>query len=240
MSIRYTWERAIGESELKTTTRCMLLTMATFLNRQGGGCFPSQEILAKMCGTSVPTIKRSVREAKDAGFLRVERQVTNGIKRGNIYHPTFPNDPSSDHPRSVDASPVIRPEGITHDPSITDQLSDQQLTEREEADTTPPPSSPKHFRPPTNAELKDFVIEFIQTNVDEFAGKGWTEPNINAFCAYFMDFYASKGWMVGKSKMKNWQAAARRGVRGGWGMHQGEKQRKSAFQRAVESINGAM
>ena len=29
----------------------------------------------------------------------------------------------------------------------------------------------------------------------------------------FVDFYESKGWMVGKNKMKNWKAAVRTWVR---------------------------
>jgi hypothetical protein len=28
----------------------------------------------------------------------------------------------------------------------------------------------------------------------------------------FVDYYESKGWLVGKSPMRNWQAAARRWV----------------------------
>lgn len=39
----------------------------------------------------------------------------------------------------------------------------------------------------------------------------------------FVDFYASKGWKVGKAPMKDWQAAARRWIRdkGGQGMKGG-------------------
>lgn len=45
-----------------------------------------------------------------------------------------------------------------------------------------------------------------------------TPEEVNAYCKErnngidgneFVDFYASKGWMVGKNKMKNWQAAVR-------------------------------
>lgn len=47
----------------------------------------------------------------------------------------------------------------------------------------------KVFKPPTVDELKN-----------EF-------PNLDA--QRFHDFYSSKGWMVGKNKMKDWKAAAR-------------------------------
>jgi hypothetical protein len=33
----------------------------------------------------------------------------------------------------------------------------------------------------------------------------------------FVDSYAAKGWLVGKTKMKDWQAAVRNWKRNGWG-----------------------
>ena len=50
-----------------------------------------------------------------------------------------------------------------------------------------------HFVPPTYEEVKAYCDE-RKNQVD--ANK-------------FIDFYESKGWMIGKNKMKNWQAAVR-------------------------------
>lgn len=57
----------------------------------------------------------------------------------------------------------------------------------------PPPSEPKRFVPPTLAEVQSYVAE-RQSPVDPQG---------------FIDFYASKGWMVGKTPMKDWKAACR-------------------------------
>ena len=57
----------------------------------------------------------------------------------------------------------------------------------------PPPSGPKRFIPPTLAEVQSYVAE-RQSPVDPQG---------------FIDFYASKGWMVGKTPMKDWKAACR-------------------------------
>jgi hypothetical protein len=57
----------------------------------------------------------------------------------------------------------------------------------------PPPSDPKRFVPPTLAEVQSYVAE-RQSPVDPQG---------------FIDFYASKGWMVGKTPMKDWKAACR-------------------------------
>ena len=57
----------------------------------------------------------------------------------------------------------------------------------------PPPSGPKRFVPPTLAEVQSYVAE-RQSPVDPQG---------------FIDFYSSKGWMVGKTPMKDWKAACR-------------------------------
>jgi hypothetical protein len=49
------------------------------------------------------------------------------------------------------------------------------------------------FTPPTVHEVANYC-RISKLNVD---------------AAQFCDFYGSKGWMIGKSKMKNWQMAVR-------------------------------
>jgi len=44
----------------------------------------------------------------------------------------------------------------------------------------------------------------------EEVGAYIAEKNLTVDAQGFVDFYESKGWMVGKNKMKNWQAACRR------------------------------
>ena len=66
-------------------------------------------------------------------------------------------------------------------------------TENDSYCSPPPPSGPKRFVPPTLAEVQSYVAE-RQSPVDPQG---------------FIDFYASKGWMVGKTPMKDWKAACR-------------------------------
>jgi len=51
----------------------------------------------------------------------------------------------------------------------------------------------KYFNKPKISEVKDYCLE-RQNNIDAEA---------------FVDFYESKGWFVGKNKMKDWKAAVR-------------------------------
>ena len=52
----------------------------------------------------------------------------------------------------------------------------------------------KRFSPPSYDDIKKYTDEIQATNID-----------INQF----IDFYTSNGWMVGKNKMKDWQATVR-------------------------------
>ena len=56
----------------------------------------------------------------------------------------------------------------------------------------------KYFKKPTILEVKNYCI-LRKNNIDEEA---------------FWDFYESKDWFVGKSKMKDWKAAVRNWERG--------------------------
>lgn len=60
----------------------------------------------------------------------------------------------------------------------------------------------KAFRPPSVEDVAGYVAE---------KGLAYVDPE------RFVNFYASKGWMVGKNKMKDWRAAAR-----GWNSRHGK------------------
>lgn len=58
----------------------------------------------------------------------------------------------------------------------------------------------KRFKPPTPQEADEYAAEWCRENGCDPSGFSGSK---------FVDFYASKGWMVGKSPMKDWKAAAR-------------------------------
>lgn len=55
---------------------------------------------------------------------------------------------------------------------------------------------------------KDKIVRFIKPTVVELK-QYINEKNYSVDAENFIDFYESKGWMIGKSKMKNWKAAVR-------------------------------
>lgn len=59
-------------------------------------------------------------------------------------------------------------------------------------------SKEKRFAPPAPENVSEYCREMGYTHVD---------------ADRFVDFYSAKGWMVGKSKMKDWKAAVRNWAR---------------------------
>lgn len=93
---------------------------------------------------------------------------------------------------------------------------------------------------------KDKVKEKVKVNDKESKAVRFAPPtaqDVSAFCKEkgfdnfdverFIDFYASKGWMVGKNKMKDWKAAVRNWVRQDKATNPGKppkpQQRKNSF-----------
>jgi len=68
----------------------------------------------------------------------------------------------------------------------------------------------KRFTPPSLDEVKGYILE-KQYDIDG---------------QYFIDFYQSKGWMIGKNKMKDWKATIR-----GWNTRN-EKDNRPSTSRA--------
>ena len=87
-----------------------------------------------------------------------------------------------------------------------DKVSDKEMTSTLTSNPTSNTATDKEYK---NIRIKD-NIRFVPPTVDE----------VRAYCQEkhymdrvnpnkFVDFYESKGWMVGKNKMKDWKAAVR-------------------------------
>ena len=78
-------------------------------------------------------------------------------------------------------------------PTDNQQTTNRQLTAIEEIKESNKERNIKRFVPPTREEVKTYCNE-----------KGYSvDPD------KFVNFYESKGWMIGKNKMKDWKAAVR-------------------------------
>ena len=74
-----------------------------------------------------------------------------------------------------------------------DEDKDKDKDEDKDEDKEGSPPTPSQFIPPNVIEVRAYCNE----------RKNHVDPQ------RFVDFYTSKGWMVGKTKMKDWRAAVR-------------------------------
>lgn len=83
---------------------------------------------------------------------------------------------------------IMSESGQSHDPVMQDKTRlDEKRKEKKKGRKSP------RFAPPSVDEVRRYCLE-RNNRVDPQA---------------FVDFYEAKGWMVGKNKMKSWQAAVR-------------------------------
>ena len=66
--------------------------------------------------------------------------------------------------------------------------------------------SKARFRAPSPEEVDEYARSYAE-------GKGLDLASTDFDPERFVDFYAQKGWMVGKTKMKDWKASVRNWVR---------------------------
>ena len=78
------------------------------------------------------------------------------------------------------------------------ERKEKEIKEKESIKENIKEKSGHRFSPPTIEEIRNYINE-----------KGYSFEAEN-----FFDFYESKGWFVGKNKMKDWKAAVRNWARG--------------------------
>jgi len=150
---RYAWWRALRTSGLTPTARHVALVISTYMSKDAEGAYPSMSTIAQDAGRSRASVKRAVRELRDAGYVRV---VGGGGRRAdggyvsNRYLATAPSGVADD-PAPVDNEPPTEPDaplggssgegggssgegggswvngsGVTHDPRTSQELPIQQ------------------------------------------------------------------------------------------------------------------
>lgn len=153
------------------------------------------EVKRGQTGESVMSLSKRFRWSKNKvlRFLDLlEKQQMIEVKTTHLttiiticnYNDFQGNDTSGETPNGT-------PNETPNDTSLETQTRSKEVKNEKK-------SNGKRFAPPT----LDEVILFM----DEYAKAG-------SFAADFHDFYESKNWHVGRNKMKDWKAAARRWVR---------------------------
>lgn len=182
MSAKYTflaWDTPVNNSG----TKLALLQLANNADDNGFSYYSISK-MAKACDMSERSFMRKIQELEKMNVLTVERRAN----RPSLY--TLIGDEMGVticHLRESEVTGCHA--GVTFCHGDGDNLSYDP--------NSAPNITPKRsrFTPPTQEE----VFEYMQER--DFAHRKESEA--------FVNFYESKGWLVGKSKMKDWKAAVR-------------------------------
>lgn len=194
--------------------KLVLLKLADNANDKGE-CWPSFQTIADHCEMGRSTVKMHIKTLEEAGFLTVVERNGGASSNRFLLH-LKKGEEIERHTRSK--PDPVDPVEIQPGQDLTRSESD-----RPPVKIQPPPGqdlTPEPVNEPVNEPVKkEARAKFTaptEKEVDDFA----IENRLNL--TGFFDYYESNGWMVGKNKMKKWQAAARN-----WDKRQAEFNRKS-------------
>ena len=159
--------------------------------------------LATLTSDGQSAITSGLKELEAAGYFRREQKYKDGKFDGYEY--IISETPFCDFPKTE--NPIT--ENTLTENTLTEnrqQLNTNELITKK-SNTKGLVTKARNVIPPTEEMVQSYVLE-----------NGY---NVNV--QSFMDYYESKGWVVGKAKMKDWQAAVRN-----WSRNEYSKPSKSA------------
>jgi hypothetical protein len=187
-------EIVLDDPDLPFHSKALALFLSTYMNSSHDMAYPSVSTIRGRMGLgSNSTAIKYLGVLEDSGYLKTERRYGNS----KIYTAIIPpNHPSITPPvvlHEMDNS--ITPRGLT-------VLHEVEPNKQENKQENKQVGKNSRFSRPSLDELKLFI----------------KEKNLNLNAQEFINHYESNGWMVGKTKMKNWKAAAQQ-----WSLREDKK-----------------
>ena len=152
----------------------------TALCNEKGYCWAGNDYFASLYDVSKTSISKWISALRDSGYINIQLEYAEGTKQILHRYIRLVKDPIEDKLNT----PLTK---------VKDPIEDKLIVNNTVNTTTNNTMNKGRFTPPTLTE----VIE--QCNK--------TGANIDP--QGFIDFYESKGWMIGKNKMKCWKSAIR-------------------------------
>jgi hypothetical protein len=171
------------------------------MNADDDGFVNNPKKIQKMCGASDDDFKLLIAKSFiilfDSGIIVIKHWKMHNYIQADRYRPTdYAEEKSmlgikSNKAYTLDVSKMDTEciqNGYIGKVSIDKDSKDKDSKEENAIE-----EKAKRFYPPTLDEVKQYCEE-RKNNIDPMA---------------FIDFYSSKGWMIGKNRMKDWKAAVR-------------------------------
>jgi hypothetical protein len=175
---------SIYRDERLSPRAILLYGLVRAFSNERGFCWASNAALAERLHVSKSRLSHLVSELHRYGFVRLQTDPETGVR--HIYPIAKNNEGIADF-------------SYTHcrkqqDPSLNSPTEEYKHTINKCTDT---PAQRKCFQPPSVSEVADYC----------------REHSLSMDAERFVDYYTANGWMVGRSRMRDWQAAARNWAR---------------------------
>lgn len=196
-------ERIAGDDRLSGMDRLVLIYLTKYANSDGSSCTVSNQTLADALYVHVSTVKRSITRLRKFGYIERHRRRWDSARttvrldqEGASVRLQEDREGSRLRSRRRTTALQTAHECARTDP-ITDPITDQEECDDKRPDRSPLSDTQGHFNPPTPMDVTAYAIE-IGAEID---------------AERFVDYYASKGWKVGSSPMRDWKAVVRNWIR---------------------------
>ena len=90
---KFDWQKRLGETDISAPSKAVGMWLSTWMQMDGTGAYPSFQTLAKQSGYSVSTVKKSMKELIDTGWIVQVRKggsPTGGSRMSNKYAAQVP------------------------------------------------------------------------------------------------------------------------------------------------------
>ena len=208
MAERRMFTKRITESDafLDMPSSTQMLYFHFSMNADDDGFVNNPKKIQKMCGASDDDFKLLIAKSFiilfDSGIIVIKHWKMHNYIQADRYRPTdYVEEKSmlgikSNKAYTLDVSKMDTEcihNGYIGKDSIGKVSIDKNSIDKDSKGESVRGEKAKHFYPPTLDEVKQYCEE-RKNNIDPMA---------------FIDFYSSKGWMIGKNRMKDWKAAVR-------------------------------
>ena len=208
MAERRMFTKKITESDafLDMPSSTQMLYFHFSMNADDDGFVNNPKKIQKMCGASDDDFKLLIAKSFiilfDSGIIVIKHWKMHNYIQADRYRPTdYVEEKSmlgikSNKAYTLDVSKMDTEciqNGYIGKDSIGKVSIDKKSIDKDSKGESVRGEKAKRFYPPTIDEVKQYCEE-RKNNIDPMA---------------FIDFYSSKGWMIGKNRMKDWKAAVR-------------------------------
>lgn len=208
MAERRMFTKRITESDafLDMPSSTQMLYFHFSMNADDDGFVNNPKKIQKMCGASDDDFKLLIVKSFiilfDSGIIVIKHWKMHNYIQADRYRPTdYVEEKSmlgikSNKAYTLDVSKMDTEciqNGYIGKDSIGKVSIDKNSIDKDSKGESMRGEKAKRFYPPTLDEVKQYCEE-RKNNIDPMA---------------FIDFYSSKGWMIGKNRMKDWKAAVR-------------------------------